>query len=74
MAGRGHFRVGINGLDDLAFVKGHLGFGAQISASAPMGGDFELTRQDGRDMALIRVGRKSILDHLYGAHLPGLFG
>ena len=40
------------GLMTWPFVKGHLGFGAQISANAPMGGDFELTRQDGRDMAL----------------------
>lgn len=34
------------------FIRGYFGYGAEIPSNAPIGGEFELTRQDGRALAL----------------------
>lgn len=44
------------GLMSWPFVRAQLGYGVEIPANAPIGGDFELTRQDGRDMPLTELG------------------
>ena len=40
------------GLMSWPFVRGYMGLGAEIPADSPIGGDFELQRQDGRTVAL----------------------
>ena len=44
------------GLMSWPFVRGHLGYGTHVPTNAPIGGDFELTRQDGREMKLSDLG------------------
>lgn len=44
------------GLMTWPFVRAYLGQGAAVPQSAPIGGDFELTRQDGRDVQLSELG------------------